>query len=655
MEMYRWLVTALLLLALSAVWAEENPLDQEQRLRQPVTVQQKMILLPDLLRAIGKQTGVNLTCGRELANDKLTVFVREKPAVEVLNHVATLMMGEWRRTKEGYSLSQTAQAQRWEEELLALELEQARRETQQYIEGRLMRDAGRDYLQWMRETEEARKQIFGQGGPRIRTPEGNEIPIAPGSVPMLYPGAMPPRISDYLAGWLFRQFRQEHWKAFWQGQTFIASTLDLPGAWRLPPEAVQWARESVVPVFSLDDELTQQYLRSERERSASTTGIIIAVQYAPPSGLRVAMWRITPDGFLPDPRFVGPGAMPTRGEEHPLLSYWKGWQTPEAEAGKISLLKTPLRLPLTSHLSYIQTIGALSAFKPVTLADRLEELVKGGGEGVQVIADAYRCSWAPSTVSPAGAKSVGEWLKAMFVRSIQSQPPGWWRVEGDYLLIKHYGHWLLRRTELPEQRVRALEAKAEKGQQLTLDDYASVASSMGILHELRMWIRPYTLRFDPNPLIEYSFFRLWAGLNAGQRAQLLRNGFLPIETLTPQQQALLWNYVGQSLFLRPAGRSASLERGARDRSLPAATLQMQYRQGENYELISEHAWFENNNLQSARETAARMFAEGTIEPGYRIQGFYVSTYTLSMALAPNLQWSAQISIRRPMPATEEKE
>lgn len=107
-----WLLTVALTSVLAvAVWAQQtSPLAEEEALRQLVTVQNKMILLPDLLREVSKQTGVSLSCGRELSNDKLTVFVKGKPAVELLGHVATIVMGEWRRTKDGYMIGRALRA-----------------------------------------------------------------------------------------------------------------------------------------------------------------------------------------------------------------------------------------------------------------------------------------------------------------------------------------------------------------------------------------------------------------------------------------------------------------------------------------------------------------------------------------------------------------
>lgn len=128
---------------------------QEELLRKPVTVRQKMILLPELLRDIGKQTEVNLTCTRDLSADKLTVFVEEKPASEVLTHIATLMMGEWRKTEEGYSLSQKARAQKWEEELLAGDRENRLQKARKTVET-YMAYSEKDYAELVRQQREAR-------------------------------------------------------------------------------------------------------------------------------------------------------------------------------------------------------------------------------------------------------------------------------------------------------------------------------------------------------------------------------------------------------------------------------------------------------------------------------------------------------------------
>jgi hypothetical protein len=103
------LALAVLLLA-GQVGAREAvvppPLAQDERLVGEVTVAVKDRPLGDVLPEIGKKLGVPLTAARETADDKITLFIKERPAREVLALISDHFDFQWRRDRDGYRLGQ---------------------------------------------------------------------------------------------------------------------------------------------------------------------------------------------------------------------------------------------------------------------------------------------------------------------------------------------------------------------------------------------------------------------------------------------------------------------------------------------------------------------------------------------------------------------
>jgi hypothetical protein len=67
--------------------AQPADLSQDPLLQKRLTVWLKMEPLRDALRTIGKQTGVALRCQDAIADEKVAIFVRERPAHEISDAV----------------------------------------------------------------------------------------------------------------------------------------------------------------------------------------------------------------------------------------------------------------------------------------------------------------------------------------------------------------------------------------------------------------------------------------------------------------------------------------------------------------------------------------------------------------------------------------
>jgi hypothetical protein len=84
--------------------AQPAELSQDPLLQRRITVWLKMEPLRDALRTIGKQTGVALRCQDAIAEEKVAIFVRERPAHEMLTQLAGALRYAWRKDEDAYVL-----------------------------------------------------------------------------------------------------------------------------------------------------------------------------------------------------------------------------------------------------------------------------------------------------------------------------------------------------------------------------------------------------------------------------------------------------------------------------------------------------------------------------------------------------------------------
>lgn len=544
--MYRYITAGLVLLQLlaSIVQADENPLTQEERLRKPVTVRQKMVLLADLLREIGRQTGVSLTCTRESSADKLTVFVQEKPASEVLTHIATLMMGEWRKTKEGYSLSQKAQAQKWEEELLAWDRENRLQKARKTVETYMMHSE-MDYAELVRQVRQQREAK--------RAGEPPNVLVTPGGEQMRLVGPISSsgeddyaELHNYLLGRTLKGFTRAQWQAFWRGEVFVAATFDLPGALRLPPETLEWLQQSVQLGLPYEQDELAEAIRGQRlSEAVSTQHVLLLFALDEQAGsVRTKIARYIPE--LPEPLTFGSissaAILTTKQplhqlEEHPCLQHWAQWQTDPRSPSSPKWLASKIVPNPNAPKPVSKYSRSLLPHPPFTLADYLQWLSQN--TSINIIADAYRTAWNAYADLPfhVTGETVGDWLQ----RIANSSRKAWWHAEDGWLLVKHADFWRLRPTELPETTVRQIEKKIAQEQIDTLlDDYAALAGSITPAHRYRSQIQGgYAVQFPIFSVQDHlPFLRFWASLNRVQKNATLRDGFIPLQTLSATQQRI---------------------------------------------------------------------------------------------------------------------
>jgi hypothetical protein len=124
--MRRWGVLVGLWLVSGAL-AQEVRLQEDARLQETLAIQEPFAPLHELLRTVQDATGVPLYADRAIADDKVCVLTRERPAHEVLTRLAETLRYRWQSSADGkgYRLVQPA-SERAREQSLLRAYEQAR-------------------------------------------------------------------------------------------------------------------------------------------------------------------------------------------------------------------------------------------------------------------------------------------------------------------------------------------------------------------------------------------------------------------------------------------------------------------------------------------------------------------------------------------------
>ncbi len=93
----------------------------DARLARKVTLSLKATAFSDLCRQLSELTGIDFAAARTVADDKITLFCKDRPARDIMRQISTLFGFTWERTgEEGayrYRLAQSLRAQLLEEEL----------------------------------------------------------------------------------------------------------------------------------------------------------------------------------------------------------------------------------------------------------------------------------------------------------------------------------------------------------------------------------------------------------------------------------------------------------------------------------------------------------------------------------------------------------
>lgn len=546
----RFCILWLLALIMMPLFADASlPLEEDTRLQSPVTLRAKMLPIPQILREIGKQTGVPLECTKNISEDKMTVLVRDYPAWKVLQKMAEVMGYSWERTKRGYRLSQPARSAQEEAQALLEEQSALREEVQQFIRDAIL-EAQRDYPEIVREYVQLDKEIDSLWARSQEVPE--ELSRRRN---LLHNVAQPQR---YLFARLCQRLSSPDWQRFWNGEVLLASTMRgnqwLPitediRSWR---EAREELSNHILSRLAYSDgtPVLREGQRYTLPEVSPSTQYLFAFYLDWQMGRIRANLLYSEDGM----RYAGDQMDVFWSEierkevqSGTLWQRWEQWQTPDEARKDAPLCRKPIQRQEKEESS---TTPLPFVDSRKTIADYLEWLFDHAQ--VNIVADAFRYPVGGGQIRIDNeAKTVGEWMSGLKKEADSAYLYGWWRVEEDVLLFRHQRYWWLRQSEPSENLLKTLEKRYEK-RDITLSDYALLAKSLTPAQEGRLNRRLLVVQFDSEPCGDIPqnnlpALRFWGGLSPVQQRNALAGKPLRVDTLPPAVQQIFWQAVGYGL------------------------------------------------------------------------------------------------------------
>jgi hypothetical protein len=542
----RWLTLWLCVILTGLHALAQETLADDPRLQTRITVWLKMEPLRDTLRAISKQTGVPLRCQDAIQHHKVSVFVEDRPAGEILTQLASLFRYAWRKDGGEYVLYVPDETRQQEESVLRAAREARVRALQDVI--RFAREAvnnppaeaedddsfwnlpqpsedappeewSRWLAHWYRPWEATREYAQKRGN----FPEW----IFEDAVLLALLAKMPPQAE----------------RALLNGQLVGFSTRPMPGVYPLPEsiiasdymrgyewdEATNQARtvQQNPPYWGLWIRLPKRgnYLEYEmvwfsRDRYSSGN--------SSPSELKLN--RMMKQFLFYTVPYV---------RDHPWLAQWRAWATPqkawEPRIPERALTERNDRAK-PQFPSYV--LDRDYSNNLVNSADLLEWFA--WSTRLPVISESFRTDSA--------------WLRELNLAAPRNvlrelSEGAWVQVdESGYVLRRVELYWAWRLVELPEDWLRPLEQRFAQQRWLDLEDYVALAGrmtdvqvdyykrdSVSLSWTFPIWL---TVRFPWETLTQsLRGLRFLASLSVTQRRQLLSGDWIPASTLTlPQRQ-----------------------------------------------------------------------------------------------------------------------
>lgn len=551
-------------------WAQPADVSQEPDLQRRITVWVKMEPLRDALRTLSNRLGITLRCQDAIADEKVAVFVRERPAHEILTQLAAALRYAWRKDEDAYVLyvpdetrlqeekaARTLEAQRRQfvydvvaltREISRLPIEQRRKLREQAsadnppdAHDASPRAALRSVLLYLLTPQPTRQWTGSQMEQDV-----NVLEYPAQGVVYLCLASLPDAVIERLL----------------QGETIGLSSKPAANIYAAPPDALLPSYQRNARWVKREGNFTLAY----ESRNPDFWGVWI--RYAPfLGGLQSEIITITQQQPEDDSLAEGDTTLQRYPGDHlPPFEYlrgggygkfWDDWasdaKTLEAALPEQPRSKEPLP-PLPDYgVSYLTASLIVSDSGLVTTADALEYLAIQAQ--IPVIADALRgVSIAISRDGFTPRRSLTQLRQHL-----------WLRLEGDYLLGRHRDYWERRVLELPEATLRRLEHKAAR-EPLTLNDYIDLAGQLSEA-QVRRYLETEALllmltRFNIEPLVScLPALHFLASLAPAQRRALESGEWLVASQFNPTQQRRFLTACGddfpppQALFREPLPRT----------------------------------------------------------------------------------------------------
>lgn len=507
--------------------AQPIDLAKEESLQIRITLNESIIPVSDLLAQLSKRTGVPLSVERGLGDHKLTLFVKDRPAGEVLSKAASVMGYEWQKTEKGYQLYQSSAMREMEQKQRKLEAELGRKSLEMELK-RWMEIAEKPFADVLKETERQwiRYQEISAEIQRLydETSDASADRLAKlqSELEQLHLGGYGRGynlLPNYLAGGMLRRLTREQWNDLWAGKPIFGSVKQKSWAVPLPAQSIQWHMDSERMQHKITSGSQLENVPFHPETAVDYFNLKVVLRYLDyDQSVRVMLNLVGDKGarFGKSSQLMGDARFQPDEEQRAIVSsalhkHWNSWQTAYEE------LLADDRLNVKSDGSSGSFEGTLAS--PRSVIQHLAEKA-----GFDVIADTYRMF-----ALYAGSNRQLRDLLMSFAYS---------HVDNNYLLVRHQNYWIHQDREVPERILVPLERKAKQEGVLSLDDYAQLAAVLtrkqaDALRESRNLNRQ-SVSFDLRPLEHTDALRFWQGLIPSQKQTALR--FLAFDTLSRVQQ-----------------------------------------------------------------------------------------------------------------------
>jgi hypothetical protein len=511
----------LLWLADAPTRAEEavpSVLARDARLEAPLAVAVKDRPLGEVLPELGKKLDVPLTAARETADDKITLFIKERPAREVLALISTHFDFQWRRDRDGYRLGQDLASRRREAAIReakdAAEIALLRRKLERIAAlGPVSREA-------LQARQEEMRALFQSpdvpAAEKVRAAEEMEVwqhaasPFTPATLGVLQ------RLSPAQQAML------------WSGEPLEFSTQErtLPNevAAQIRRAMSQQATESLADYLDASITLTVNRPTGGHPNLAGnepTYGLNVMVHVHRSNGSRGSGWGISaksvsfpePEAVIDDPDLLQPVELP------------------------------PLQSRVTPRDRLLQ---GLQFRRPPTrtLGDALEILHEQ--TGLDYLSDSYtgmRFS-PPYDRSMLQRQPLG---KLLITLSRERQYD--WAKDGSLVRLRSRRYAFDRIAEVPRTVLDDFREVATRDGRPDLDDFAVLTArlsdaQLASLASFWPWYLPEATVVPPSPTNIHQgrhMLRWWSTLSPAQRSALTAPGGLSVLDLAPEQQRLLFS------------------------------------------------------------------------------------------------------------------
>jgi len=475
--------------------AQEARLQDDSRLQETLAIQKPFAPLREVLRTVQEATGVPLYADRAIADDKVCILTRERPAHEILTRLAETLRYRWQPSTDGkgYRLAQLASERAREQGLLRA-----------YAQARIdaIQKPLREVMQLLRRYNRQQLEKLAED------PNSRLSPKAKG---LLQEMLVDPKV--YLAMQALAALPDSIVSKIAQGETVAFSSHPAPGEFPLPDALKQQVLEYKRATTNHDIlDIKKITVRLAVEPKTLELQYMIHAEHG--NGESRIWWDLMRAHSVAEDALV----------QHPQNAVWREWHS-DAEAFR-ALKPTPTRPP------------TLTIPEPIRRSPLVALIRYARERGLDLYADAYR-------IRLFGAEERERTPQVDFEQARRQL--FWVRLEGETLMARYRAYPLLRPSEIPESLLEPLEQKLRAKQEITLDEWATFATQLTPMQIARAegWIRlagqpasHETLAPLENLMVALPALRFWASLSPQQRQAALNGERLPPERMTPKQREL---------------------------------------------------------------------------------------------------------------------